>query len=137
MLGRLFLGGGGEPNVTKCFPIYSNVKQIHILGCRPNQSETESEPGSSGVVSTPSGPTQVEMCIENDRGEDQVEVTPVSDSEQDDERQPPKRYATDRGHFEEDVSDATVKRFIITTGSCKPSGSFRRNQEKDTYTGDL
>ena len=126
MLGRLFLGGGGEPNVTKCFPIYSNVKQIHILGCRLNQSETESEPGSSGVVSTPSGLTQVEMCIEDDRGEDQVEVMPVSDTEQDDERQPLKRYATDRGPFEEDVSDATIKSFIITTGSCKPSGPFRR-----------
>ena len=134
MLGRLFLGGGGEPNVTKGFPIYSNVKQIHILGCRPNQSETESEPGSSVVVSTPSGPTQVGMRNEDDRGEDQVEVMPVSDSEQDDERQAPKRYATDRGHFEEDVSDATVKRFIITTGSCKPSGPFRRNQENRCFS---
>ena len=91
MLGRLFLGGGGEPNVTKGFPIYSNVKQIHILGCRPNQSETESEPGSSVVVSTPSGPTQVGMRNEDDRGENQFEVMPVSDTEQDNERQPLKR----------------------------------------------
>ena len=74
------------------------------------------------------------MCIEDDRGEDQVEVTPVSDSEQGDERQPPKRYATDRGHFEEDVSDVKVKRFIITTGSCKPSGPFRRNQEHRCFS---
>lgn len=65
------------------------------------------------------------MRNENDRGEDQVEVMPVSDTEQDDDRQQLKPYATDRGHFEEDVSDATVKSFIITTGSYKPSGPFR------------
>ena len=74
--------------------------KTNTLGCRPNQSETESEPGSSVVVSTPSGPTQVGMRNEDDRGEDQVEVMPVSDTEQDDERQPLKRYATDRGHYD-------------------------------------
>ena len=41
-------------------------------------------------------------------GEDQVEVMPVSDTEQDDGRQPLKRYATDRVYFEEEIKIIVV-----------------------------
>jgi len=109
---------------------------FHILDCRPNQSETDSdsEPGSSVAVSTPSCPTQVGTPTGDDRGQDQIEVTPVSDTEQEQEDEPPQPYATDRGHFDENVLDAAVKRYIITTGSCKPSGPFPRNQHNRCFS---
>ena len=33
-------------------------------------------------------------------------------------------FPTDRGNFEENVVDANVKRYILETGSCKPTGPF-------------
>lgn len=49
-------------------------------------------------------------------------MTPVSDTEQgqEDEPQPLQPYATDRGHFDENVSDAAVNRYIITTVVLSP-----------------
>ena len=33
-------------------------------------------------------------------------------------------FPTDRGNFEENVADVNVKRYILETGPCKPSGPF-------------
>lgn len=50
------------------------------------------------------------------------------EQEREDEPRPLQPHPTDRGYFHENVLDAAVNRYIITTGSCKPSGPFPRNQ---------
>lgn len=44
------------------------------------------------------------------------------------------RYPTDRGHFEENVLDASVKNYILTMGSCKPSGPFPKNKHNRSFS---
>lgn len=65
-------------------------------------------------------------------------MTPVSDSEteieQEHQPQPRLPYPTDRGYFDENILDPTIKRYIITTGSCKPTGPFPRNQQNRCFS---
>lgn len=42
-------------------------------------------------------------------------------------------YPTDRGHFNEDVSDS-IKRGILLFGSCKPSIEFERDDKNRSFS---
>lgn len=56
------------------------------------------------------------------------------EQEREDEPWPLQPHPTDRGDFHENVLDAAVKRYIITTGSCKHSGPFPRNQNNCCFS---
>lgn len=101
-----------------------------------NSPQLESEAGSS-AVSTTDGPIEVDDTVsDSDHAEAEATVS-VSDAEQEQDRTGAageERYPTDRGHFEENVLDASIKRYILTMGSCKPSGPFPKNERNRCFS---
>lgn len=91
-----------------------------------------SEAGRSFEVGSTGGPTVDDTVSDPD----QAEATVGSSAEQEQDRTGARedRYPTDRGHFGENVLDASIKRYILTTGSCKPSGPFPKNQHNRCFS---
>ena len=85
----------------------------------------------SHEVGSASGPTVDDTVSSPDQAE--ATVSGSAEQEQDRTGAGEERYPTDRGHFE-NVLDASIKRYILTMGSCKPSGPFPKNQHNRCFS---